>query len=311
MWLIALDTLPAPATVEMTVAAPAPTVCPPAYPAPALVPTRGIVRRELVTDPAQIYYLYVPPGIGPHAPVLVAVHGVSRNAEEQARRFRRLARQYGVVLVAPLFPAGRFADYQRLGLTGPGARSDQALQAILAEVRQQTGVTGQRMHLFGYSGGGQFVHRYAMAYPGQVTAVAIGAAGWYTFPDAEIRFPHGLKLNRRTALRLQPEQFLRIPMAVFVGERDVRRGRDRPELRQTGRVDTQQGLTRLERGDRWINAMRAAARDRGLDTVYGYEVLSRTTHSFAISMKRGGLGERVFYFLFGPPPRLKTKACGN
>ncbi|MCB1826559.1 MAG: alpha/beta hydrolase, partial [Candidatus Competibacteraceae bacterium] len=264
-------------------------------------PTHGVVQRWSKSDPAQAYYLYVPPGVGGNAPVLVVVHGVSRNAEEQARRFRRLARQYRVVLVAPQFPTDRFADYQRLGLTGQGERSDQALQAILTEVRHQTGITG-RLYLFGYSGGGQFVHRYAMAHPKQVAAVAIGAAGWYTFPNLQVRFPRGLKISRRTGTRFRPERFLRIPMAVFVGEHDVRRGKDRPELRQTGRVDAQQGLTRLERGDRWIDAMRAAARDRGLDTPYRYEVLPHAAHSFAASMKRGGLGARVFDFLFGPPP---------
>lgn len=302
MWLMSLDTPPELAVVEMAVTVPAPAVFPVAQPVSILPPTRGIVLRHLKTDPGQVYYLYVPPGIGPNAPVLVAVHGISRNAEEQARRFRRLARRYGVVLVAPLFPADRFADYQRLGLTGQGARSDQALQAILTEVRRRTGVAGDRIHLFGYSGGGQFVHRYAMAHPEQVAAVAIGAAGWYTFPDPKVRFPQGLKLSRQTAVRLQPRQFLRIPMAVFVGERDVKRGAHRPELRQTGRVNTQQGLTRLERGDRWIDAMRASARDRGLSTPYYYEVLPRAAHSFTASVKRGGLGVRVFAFLFGPPP---------
>ena len=298
------DAPPASVIMEMTVAASAPVALQTASPPSTLPSTRGIVQCKLKTDPTQTYYLYVPQGIRSDAPILVTVHGVSHNAEEQARRFRRLARQYGIVLVAPLFTADRFADYQRLGLTGQGQRSDEALQMILTEVRQQIGVTGRRVYLFGYSGGGQFVHRYAMAHPDQVEAVAIGAAGWYTFPDPKLRFPQGLKLNRRMAIRLRPKQFLRIPMAVFVGEHDIRRGQDRPELRQTGKVDAQQGLTRVERGDRWIDAMRAAARQRGLNTLYHYQVLPHAAHSFAASMKRGGLGERVFDFLFGPPSRI-------
>ncbi|MCB1777775.1 MAG: alpha/beta hydrolase [Candidatus Competibacteraceae bacterium] len=302
---MSFDALPAPALEEIAVAASASATLQTVTPLSTPSPTHGVVQHWLKTDPAQTYYLYVPPGISGNAPVLVVVHGVSRNAEEQARRFRRLARQYGVVLVAPLFPTDRFADYQRLGLTGQGERSDQALQAIVAEARQQTGVTG-RLYLFGYSGGGQFVHRYAMAHPEQVAAVAIGAAGWYTFIDPQLRFPRGLKISRRTGVRFRPKRFLRIPMAVFVGEHDIRRGKDRPELRQTGRVDAQQGLTRLERGNRWIDAMRAAARDRGLDTPYHYEVLPHAAHSFATSMKRGKLGVRVFDFLFGPPSRIAS-----
>ena len=65
-------------------------------------PANGIVLRHLAGDAEQQYFLYVPPQGGAGAPVFVTVHGVSRNAEEHARRFKRLAKQYGVVLVAPV-----------------------------------------------------------------------------------------------------------------------------------------------------------------------------------------------------------------
>ena len=266
-------------------------------------PATGIVLRHLKSDPEQRYFLYVPPQGGIGGRVLVTVHGVSRNAVEHARRFKRLAKRYGVVLVAPLFPVERFPDYQRLGQSGKGGRPDRALQAILGEVGDLTGADVARVYLFGYSGGGQFVHRYAMAHPERVAKVAVGAAGWYTFPDPAARFPRGLKArSKATGLRFQPEAFLRIPMAAFVGERDIRRGLERPEMKQTPRVDAQQGSTRLERGHRWIEAMRAAAADHRLATPYQYETLPRSSHSFKASMKRGQLGQRAFAFLFGPPP---------
>ena len=205
--------------------------------------------------------------------------------------------------VAPLFPRERFPDYQRLGQSGKGERPDRVLPAILGEVGDLTGANVDQVYLFGYSGGGQFVHRYAMAYPEQVAAVAVGAAGWYTFPDPAARFPRGLKARSKSlTLRFKPEAFLKVPMAAFVGERDVRRGAERPEMKQSAKVDTQQGLTRLERGHRWIEAMRTAAADSGLATPYEYETLPRASHSFKASMKRGQLGQRVFAFLFGPPP---------
>jgi len=58
----------------------------------------------------------------------------------------------------------------------------------------------------------------------------------------------------------------------------------------------------LLRGHRWIEAMQAAAADRRLATPYEYETLPHASHSFKASMKRGQLGQRVFDFLFGPPP---------
>ena len=141
------------------------------------------------------------------------------------------------------------------------------------------------------------------AYPDQVAAVAVGAAGWYTFPDLAARFPRGLKTRSKwLKSHLKPEAFLKVPMAAFVGERDVRRGSERPELKQSVKVDAQQGLTRLERGRHWIEAMRAAAAAHGLTTAYQYEVLPHASHSFKASMKHGHLGQRVFDFLFGSPP---------
>lgn len=279
--------------------------------APSVYPTvktahqaaTGIALRQLKSDPEQQYFLYVPPQSGSGRPVFVTVHGVSRNAEEHARRFKRLAKQYGVVLVAPLFPEAHFPDYQRLGQSGKGERPDRVLQAILDEVGNSTGANVDHVYLFGYSGGGQFVHRYAMAYPDRVAKVAVGAAGWYTFPDPAARFPRGLKTRTKSkGLRFEPEAFLKIPMAAFVGERDIRRGLERPEMNQTNKVDAQQGSTRLERGHRWIEAMQAAAADRRLTTPYEYETLPRASHSFKASMKHGQLGQRVFDFLFGPPP---------
>ena len=253
--------------------------------------------RYLAKDPRQQYFLYVPELVRPGAKVMVVVHGISRNAREQVQHFSCLAKERGVFVVGPSFPRDRFPDYQRLGLHGRGERSDLTVRKILAEVARLTGADVRRIYLFGYSGGGQFVHRYAMAYPQGVAAAAIGAAGWYTFPDFSARYPRGLKLSAEApVVSFQEKEFLKIPMAVFVGERDFRRG---TELKRSRAVDRQQGLTRIERGYRWIKAMEASARNHGLSTRYEFKVLSRTGHSFVDGMRRGGMGEKVFDFLFG------------
>jgi pimeloyl-ACP methyl ester carboxylesterase len=102
------------------------------------------------------------------------------------------------------------------------------------------------LRLFGFSGGGQFAHRYALFYPRRVARQVLGAPGWYTFPDPEHRYPLGL----RTAppewpkLTFNPGRFLRIPTLVLVGEHDNRRDR---ELNRTRQVDVHQGLDRMER----------------------------------------------------------------
>lgn len=257
-----------------------------------------VVRRVLHADPGQEYFLYVPSTGGRRAPMFVVVHGISRNAPEQVKRFSVQAEACGAVLVAPLFSAEKHSDYQRLGREGRGTRADMALNAIVEEVALLTGATGTQIHLFGYSGGAQFAHRYTMAYPHRVARAVVVSAGWYTFPDAGKRYPYGIRHSTKTPeLRLDPEEFLRVPITVMVGDQDtVRAG-----VRQSRRVDRDQGLTRLERARNWVEAMRAAAAEYRLESRVALAVIPGGTHSFKQLMRTGQLGERVAKSLFGLP----------
>ena len=264
------------------------------------IPGWRILARTLARDSDQKYYLYIPSIRGANARTFIAVHGITRNAAEQAHLFAPFAERYGVVLIAPLFPKDRFQDYQRLGRRGKGERADLALDRIVAEVASQIEVKTSELYLFGYSGGGQFVHRYAMAHPERVARMALAAAGWYTFPDPTVNFPLGTKATSGLSdVRFNLARFLSVPTYLMVGEKDVMRD---PELRKSRRLDRQQGITRLERGRRWIKTMAAAAKAYHLDTPHIFEVLPNSNHSFAECMELGDMGRRVFQFLFGDVP---------
>jgi len=146
----------------------------------------ALQRRILGADPQQDYYLYVPRHGGQGAPLFVTVHGVSRDAQEQSTLFAPYAERYGAVMLAPCYSSERYPDYQRLSRIGRGPRSDEALDRMVAEVAQLTGARTDKLYLFGYSGGAQFVHHYTLAHPERVARVVIGAAGWYTLPDLEL-----------------------------------------------------------------------------------------------------------------------------
>jgi len=271
------------------------------------LPRGEILQRQLKTDPDQSYYLYIPFNAGSSPKLFVSVHGISRNAGEHARYFTGLAERHGVVVVSPLFTKLRFPDYQRLGHQGRGLRADQMLDRIVDEVGWLTFADNSRLYLFGYSGGGQFVHRYAMAHPGRVAGVAIGAAGWYTFPDFDCRYPRGTGSSRKLPdIGFDPDKFLRIPACVLVGERD---NRTDPSLNQSGPINEQQGCNRLQRGRRWIEAMQQAARSHGLTTPYRFHVLPKAGHSFQRCMLRGAMGDIASQFLFEPwrPGLLQAK----
>ncbi len=254
------------------------------------------VRCRLGTDPAQVYYLFVPSAGGAGAPVLASVHGISRNARRHVASYVALAERAGVVVVAPLFPAERYRDYQRLGFAGRGARADLALLAILDEAGRRTGAHAERVYLAGFSGGAQFAHRFAFAHPERVRAMAICAAGWYTFPDTELPFPYGLRAaGTPDGIAFDAAAALRIPTFVFVGEHDTERD---ASLRTSVRVDRQQGANRLERARRWVAALRVAARHHGVPACHRLTLLPYTAHSYRDAIDRGALVQRVFEAFF-------------
>lgn len=270
---------------------------------------KKVVHRVLQADPVQEYYVYVPSDVGHEAPLFVAVHGISRNAHEVATLFSQHCEPLGVILVAPHFPAERYGDYQRLGRSGRGTRADVALDAIIEEVGWLTGASTTQFHLFGYSGGAQFAHRYTMAYPRRVARAVVASAGWYTFPDARRRFPYGIGPSRKLPnVRFDAEEFLRVPIAVMVGDDDTAS----EGVRRSARLDRQQGGTRVERARNWVEAMRATADAYHLQPLVSFVLVAGGGHSFAHLMKHGQLGDKVFQALFGLPfTRVEGGDNGN
>lgn len=263
----------------------------------------GVITRltpTLTRGPA--YYLYVPRSTASPRRMLVSVHGISRNAREHMEVFQSYAEAYGVVLVAPLFDEKAFRGYQRLVASDPKRgirRADIGLQRILADVTHVTGMPSDRIYLFGHSGGGQFAHRFAMAYPENVVRYVISAAGWYTVPDLSVPYPYGMKPRRKLETPdMDVDAFLRIPACVVVGADDTERDET---LNQAEWLDTTQGHTRVERAEYWVAAMTAAARWRELDTPFDLQVLANAGHDFTEMARRGRVADAVFRCLFGLP----------
>lgn len=253
-------------------------------------------RMQLREDPAQEYYLYLPTSGARNASIFVTVHGISENWDTHANLYQPFAETYGVVLISPHFPQTRYTDYQRL-TSDNGERADYALQKIVKEVRELTQASTGKFYLFGYSGGAQFTHRYAMAHPEEIARYAVGAAGWYTFPDTTYTYPYGIRnTGQLPGVTFDPNHFLLVPGAVMVGDLDIELD---SSLNQDAAVNAQQGTTRYERGQRWIEAMLTQASQRGLTTPYEFHSLPGCAHSFSDCMKKSGMGQTVFNWLFG------------
>ncbi len=226
--------------------------------------------------------------------VLVAVHGVRRQALDQFAAFSAWATRRQCHLLIPLFDPAHYPDYQRLGRPGHGQRADLHLIALVGDLAQRFDFDPDDLLLFGHSGGAQFVHRFVMAYPDMVRRYALSAAGWYTFHDDDTDFPLGTDHLPAGFPAFVAHRFLQIPGRVFVGGREHAQS---PLLRRNDALDAAQGRDRIDRARRWVDAMRVAARAHALPAPLSLEELPGAAHSFRGLVRRAGLADRVGEFL--------------
>lgn len=256
---------------------------------PGSAPPGRVVHIEAPGHPAREYFLYRPAN-HPVRRVLVLVHGISENACEQILRFAPQAEARHTLLVAPLFRRAVFGQYQQLVDPRSTIRADLALLDILEDTWARTGETSRKIDLFGFSGGGQFAHRFAMAHPAMVASCVSVAAGWYSFPDADRAYPEGLAGLPANPDGIDAAAVRCVPFHVIVGEHDTVRD---ASLRQRRGLDRRQGLTRLERARRWHEAMQTW----GGETQSSLTLLPGTGHSFAKAVEHNDLPALVFRLL--------------
>jgi len=238
----------------------------------------------------QLFYLYVPRKAiaEPKASrVLVSVHGYTgsrANARGRAKvrtyaeYWRDLADEKGWVVMAPHFDERRFKrDYQRLNPSGP--RSDLRLNALIDEVgRVLPGIPTVPFFLFGFSGGGQFVHRYLTFSPERVDRAVCGAPGWYLWQDPSLPYPVGTAPKTiPRGLRPRWRKLCRTKLLLIVGQRDVAQ---RAFRRRYGTYDLicLQGKGRKERAVNWFASLRQMANEKGWPFRMTFKVLPRAGH---------------------------------
>lgn len=156
----------------------------------------------LKSDPRISYALYVPPSHyenppGAKIPLLVSIHGTRRNMSSLYTSLPAFADSTPCAILVPLFPAGLegpndFNLYMNLRIMR--LRSDLAVLGMLDEIAfRWPGIETEKVFMMGFSGGGQFVHRFLYLYPERLRAVSVGAPGQVTLLDRELRWPKGIK----------------------------------------------------------------------------------------------------------------------
>lgn len=216
---------------------------------------------------------------------LIALHGISRKSDDILRAFGPECDRAGRILIAPRFSRKDWPHFQTIGRQRP----DQALLALIDHLYQTGVIPTRRVSLFGYSGGAQLAHRFAMLYPQRIASLHVAAAGWYCAPDHEQTFPMGLGQPEKTAgldaaslSTLQLRAFLRLPIHVYVGADDITRD---DALRQHHALETHQGRTRLARARSYIAGLRRAAEACSVSPNMDFTELPGCAHDFSTCAK--------------------------
>lgn len=218
---------------------------------------RGLTACQ--ADQRFSYALFCPPAVleaperHPAPDLIVSVHGSGRKVHAGLDAFADLAARRGAVVLAPLFPIGiddpHDADaYKYVG--DDGLRYDLLLLDMISEAGNVLGCRFARMVMFGFSGGGQFTHRFLLLHPHRLAGASIGAPGKVTLPgDARPWWVGTGDMASRFASAFDPSALRSVAIQLIVGGED--RETEEITLRpgdarwQPGASDA--GVTRVDR----------------------------------------------------------------
>ena len=174
------------------------------------------------------YVLYVPREVltpGNDVELVVVMHGTGRQFTQYRDAFAPFGRWNRCIVLCPLFPVGVRGDGDRNGfkrLIEGDIRYDKVLLDMVDEVGERYGKRFDKFALFGYSGGGQYVNRFAYAHPERLWAASIGAPGNVTVLDQRKEWWLGLGgFERHFGKPFNLSALQRVPVQMIVGRADL------------------------------------------------------------------------------------------
>lgn len=176
------------------------------------------------------YYLYLPKGFHPvKKPVnrlLTVIHGTFRDAANTRDFFIPFAEKTNSAILAPVFPTG-IIDSEDIHnykfILYKGIRYDLVLQNMIEEVCSAFHISKNHQLLYGFSGGGQFVHRYMYLHPENLDAVVIGSPGRITYLDEDEDWYAGIRnVHDLFGIDINFEALKKPKILLFVGADDTK-----------------------------------------------------------------------------------------
>lgn len=211
---------------------------------------------------------YAPPACADKpCPLLIAIHGMGRNAKGARDAWKAAADQAGFLVLAPRFDKEQFSSrrFQQGDVRGEPDKAKWTfglIERLFDAARASGRVAGDSYTIFGHSAGAQFVHRMVMLMPeARIATAAVANAGYYTLPALadERAYPYSLKGTPATDATLT-RAFAK-PMLVMLGDQDT--DPNHYQLNKSRGAEGQ-GPTRFARGEHFIAAARAEARRLGV-----------------------------------------------
>ena len=238
---------------------------------------KGVYQVEEKTgvtdDPINVYY-FRPTTWEPGDDIVVAMHGIYRDAENQLEDLSFYANKKNFLLVCPEFsnekyPGSRY--YNNGNVMSEGKLQDKedwvfsSIDRILNDVKTKFNSLNSKTLLYGHSAGAQIVHRYVLFNDDMNFDLIVSAnAGGYTMPDSTISFPYGVG-----GVPMSNEEWKTIfskPVVILLGEEDT----VPDDNLNVSAASNAQGKNRFERGKNFYEQMKNKAKE--LNAQFNWEL---------------------------------------
>lgn len=235
--------------------------------------------------PAIAVHTFVPETAAADTPIVIVMHGWSREAERYFQDWRALGEEREFIVIVPHFPVDDFPssnDYNLGHVFEEGSSrirpqetwTFSVIELLFDEVVARTGGAQSGYTLFGHSAGSQFVHRFLYYMPdARVTRYLAANAGWYTMADFDTEYPYGLG-----GASISREQLIAAfgkDMVILLGREDI--DHTDPDLRNTPEAK-RQGKNRLARGLAYFSAARTNSEKLGVDLRWRLMIVDDAGH---------------------------------
>ncbi|MFT6166158.1 MAG: hypothetical protein ACJAV5_001602 [Vicingaceae bacterium] len=247
----------------------------------------------LANKPTTIYY-HIPTGVTENSRIVVVFHGAARDALESRDALIANADRNQQILIVPEFSSQNFpgGDGYNLGnvfddgdnptaatLNDEGEWAFSLVEPLFDFVKRATANASSSYHVFGFSAGGQFAHRFVFFKPNaRFDKVVAASSGWYTMPDDQIDFPYGIKESPILASSLPAIFGKQLTVLIGSADNDPNAG----GLRTNSIVDVQ-GDNRLARANYFYNQSNSIS--TGIGAAYNWQFVSlpNVSHDFSVT----------------------------